>query len=405
MQKTTLPQQNTLNQTIADGKTSVFTYTYLILIPEDIAVYVTKSGDEANPDKDSCILNQDYTVQAVGTMTGGTITFAKEKIPTAGAIVTLVRNMQIGIETEFGNAQSFNGHTLDAAFQRVLLIMQQFNTQLSTECLQYIINSYLTSNLSNKLPVLTSQDNQVWVSQGGNIIAAQIENTDVSTLRSELASQVPNDGDGTHLLGYFDVMNQQGKTLQAFLNKLQTSDEKNGGADYVGFIYKNIKTTVGSVLNDLLTHSVYQTGDLLISARKETERAGFLLCDGRTINRKDYADLFNVIGTQFGPGDGSTTFNIPNMARRVPVGSGGQATSVLGNTVGSQGGEEQHTMTLDELVSHTHHFNAGIPHAIGGAAGSDVTGSEATFTTQATGNSQPFNVMQPSLVFNYFIKY
>lgn len=405
MQKTQLPQQNTINQTIADGKTAVFTYTYLILIPEDIAVYVTHPGDEANPDKDLQVLNHDYTVQAVGTMTGGTITFVKEKIPPIGTIVTLVRNMQIGIETEFGNAQSFNGHTLDAAFQRVLLIMQQFSTQLSTDCLQYIINSYLTSNLSNKLPVLTAQDNQVWVSQGGNIIAAQIENTDVSTLRSELSSQVPNGGDGTHLLGYYDVLNKQGQTLQTFLNKLQASEEGNGGADFVGFIHNSVKTTIGNILNDLLTHSVFQTGDLLITARNETTRSGFLLCDGRAISRKDYVNLFTIIGTQFGKGDGSTTFNIPNMARRVPVGSGGQVTPVLGNTIGSQGGEETHVMTVDELVSHTHHFDAGVPHIVGGAAGDDVTGGLATFTTHATGNNQPFNVMQPSLVFNYFIKY
>lgn len=59
MQKTKLPQQNTLNQTIADGNTALFNYTYLILIPEDIAVYVTRPGDEANPDKDLQILNQD----------------------------------------------------------------------------------------------------------------------------------------------------------------------------------------------------------------------------------------------------------------------------------------------------------------------------------------------------------
>lgn len=405
MQKTKLPQQNTLNQTIADGKTAIFNYTYLILVAEDIAVYVTHPGDEANPDKDLQILNQDYTVQAVGTMTGGTITFSKEKIPPIGAIVTLVRNMQISIETEFGNAQSFNGNTLDAAFERVLLIMQQFNTQLSTEGLQYIINSYLTSNLSNKLPVLTTQDNQVWVSQGGRIIAAQIEKTETSTLRSELSSQASHGGDGTHLLGYYDISKKQGQTLQKFLNNLQASDEKNGGADCVGFIHNNIKTTVGNLLKDLLTHSIYQTGDLLITGRQETERPGFLLCDGRAINRKDYIDLFNSIGTQFGSGDGSTTFNIPNMARRVPVGSGGQATSTLNSTVGSQGGEETHVMTVDELVSHTHHFDAGVPHAIGGAAGRDVTGGEAIFTTQATGNNQPFNVMQPSVVFNYFIKY
>lgn len=405
MQKIQLPQQNTWNQTIADGKTAVFTYTYLILIPEDIAVYVTYPGDEANPNKDLQVLDRDYTVQAVGTMTGGTITFVKDKISPAGAIVTLVRNMQIGIETEFGNAQSFNGHTLDAAFQRVLLIMQQFNTQLSNECLQYIINSYLTSNLANKLPVLTSQDNQVWVSQNGTIIAAQIENTDVSTLRSELASEAPNGGDGTGIIGYYDVLNKQGLTLQTFLNNLQASEKEHGGADYVGFIHNTIKTTVGDVLNEVVTNRVYQTGDILVSARNETERPGFLYCDGRALSRKDYADLFNEIGTQFGPGDGTTTFNIPNMARRTPVGSGGVATPTLGNTVGSVGGEESHTMTLDELVSHTHNFDAGIPHIVGGAAGDDVTGGKATFVTHPTGNTQPFNIMQPSIVFHYFIKY
>jgi microcystin-dependent protein len=405
MQKTKLPQQNTLNQTIADGKTAVFNYTYLILIAEDIAVFVTNPEDEANPDKDLQVLNQDYTVQAVGTMTGGTITFVKDKIPTAGAIVTLVRNMQISIETEFGNAQSFNGNTLDAAFERVLLIMQQFNTQLATEGLQYIINSYLTSNLSNKLPVLTTQDNQVWISQGGRIIAAQTEKTDTSTLRSELSSQASHGGDGTHLLGYYDVLNQQGQTLQKFLNNLQSSDEHNGGADLIGFIHNNIKTTLGNLLKDLLTNRVYQTGDLLITGRQETERPGFLLCDGRAINRNEYADLFNAIGTQFGNGDGSTTFNIPNMARHIPVGAGGQATPTLGNTVGSQGGEEMHTMTLNELVAHAHQFEAGIPLITGGAAGRDVTGNKTTFATSATGNSQPFNIMQPCVVFNYFIKY
>jgi microcystin-dependent protein len=405
MPKKTLPQQNTLNQTIADGKTALFNYTYLILMAEDMAVFVTNPGDEANPDKDLQILNQDYTVQAVGTMSGGTITFAKEKIPTAGAIVTLVRNMQISIETEFGNAQSFNGNTLDAAFERVLLIMQQFNTQLSTEGLQYIINSYLTSNLSNKLPVLTTQDNQVWVSQGGRIITAQIEKTDTSTLRSELRSQASHGGDGTGLLGYYDVLNKKGQTLQGFLNNLQASDEHNGGADLIGFIHNNMKTTLGKLLKDLLSYRVYQTGDLLITGRAETERPGFLFCDGSTIHRHEYADLFNAIGTQFGDGDGSSTFNIPNMARHIPVGAGGAATPTLGNTVGSQGGEEMHTMTLNELVAHTHSFEAGIPLITGGAAGRDVTGNKTTFETGATGNNQPFNIMQPSVVFNYFIKY
>lgn len=222
MPKNYLPQQNTINQYIADGITSIFNYKYLILLDEDIAVYVTNPGETPNPDKDLQILNQDYTVQNAGNETGGTITFVKNKIPIANSIVTLIRSMQVSIDTEFGNAQTFNGLTLDAAFERVLLIMQQFQTQLGTRALQYIINSYLDSNLSNILPVLTTKDNQVWVSLNGTIIAAQIENTDVSTLRSELASQAPNGGDGTGLIGYYDVLNKQGKTLQNFLNQLQT---------------------------------------------------------------------------------------------------------------------------------------------------------------------------------------
>lgn len=381
--KSYLPQQKTINQYIADGSTALFNYTYLILIEEDIAVYVTEPSDRANPDKDIRILNQDYTVQDVGTMTGGTITFVEDKIPSNGSIVTLVRSMQVSIDTEFGNAQTFNGHTLDSAFERVLLIMQQFQTQLDTDSLQYVINSYLPSNLSNKLPILTTKDNQVWVSQAGNIIAAQIESTDVSTLRSELASQAPNGGDGTGLIGYYDTIKKEGVTLQAYLNELE---EK-----------------IAS-----LSETSIQTGDFILTGVHITQRKGFLLMDGSAISRVDYAALFDAIGTQFGAGDGSTTFNIPNFNRRTLVGAGGTSTPILNNTVGSTGGEELHTMTEDELVSHTHNSMDGNFISTAELPGMQISREYIEFgtypTTAATGNSKPFNLMQPSLVVNGFIK-
>jgi hypothetical protein len=288
MPRSNLPQQDTINQYIADGQTSIFNYTFLILIDEDIAVYVTTPGDEANPDKDLKVLNQDYTVQNAGTMTGGTISFVKGKVPVAGSIVTLVRSMQVGIETEFGNAQSFNGHTLDAAFERVLLIMQQFQTQLSTNTLQYIINSYVRSNLDNKLPVLTTQDNQVWVSQGGNIIAAQIENTDVSTLRSELASQAPNGGDGTSLVGYYDVTKKTGQTLQVFLNQLQSYI-----AYLNGFLPKPIPdgSTLGLPVYSGKSGLCFYDGDIgkIYAAMYPEPSFGELLCDGTRYLRSGYS--------------------------------------------------------------------------------------------------------------------
>lgn len=64
---------------------------------------------------------------------------------------------------------------------------------------------------------------------------------------------------------------------------------------------------------------------------------GFLLCDGSAVNRTTYADLFDVIGESFGPGDGSTTFNVPDTRNRALRGSGG----TLG--VGATGGTEAAT--------------------------------------------------------------
>ena len=54
----------------------------------------------------------------------------------------------------------------------------------------------------------------------------------------------------------------------------------------------------------------FQTGDLCYSLR--TEKEGWILCDGRAVSRTDYSDLFEAIGTQYGEGDGTTTFNVPN---------------------------------------------------------------------------------------------
>jgi microcystin-dependent protein len=77
---------------------------------------------------------------------------------------------------------------------------------------------------------------------------------------------------------------------------------------------------------------------------------GWLLCDGSAVSRTTYASLFAVIGSTFGVGDGSTTFNIPDMRGRVPVGK----NSGTFNTLGGTGGEETHVNTVNEMPSHTH---------------------------------------------------
>ena len=71
---------------------------------------------------------------------------------------------------------------------------------------------------------------------------------------------------------------------------------------------------------------------------------GFLICDGSAINRIDYSVLFSIIGQTYGVGDGVTTFNIPDLRGRVPLGAGtGTAESATLHTLGDQDGEEEHT--------------------------------------------------------------
>ena len=75
---------------------------------------------------------------------------------------------------------------------------------------------------------------------------------------------------------------------------------------------------------------------------------GFLVCDGSAVDRGQYADLFSVIGTTYGSGDGVSTFNIPNLSGKVVVGP------ASGLVLGSVGGEATHSLQSSEIVAHTH---------------------------------------------------
>lgn len=104
---------------------------------------------------------------------------------------------------------------------------------------------------------------------------------------------------------------------------------------------------------------------------------GWLECNGQAVSRETYADLFASIGTAYGVGDGSTTFNVPDMLGRVPVGVDSQNTRETGVTsLGTAVGEAKHTTTSTEVPAHTH----------------DVTGRNLTIVTGVTLNNPPAGV-------------
>jgi microcystin-dependent protein len=144
-----------------------------------------------------------------------------------------------------------------------------------------------------------------------------------------------------------------------------------------------------------------------ITARR-TADTGYLLCDGAAVPRSTYATLFSVIGTDYGPGDGSTTFNVPDLVGRVPVGEDLAGARLTTFRFGTQsGGEDQHVLTVAEIPPHTHTYNlaAGAQAAPGSGAPS-FAGGAGTWTTanQITGGGGAHNNMPPYLVLKYQIK-
>jgi microcystin-dependent protein len=143
---------------------------------------------------------------------------------------------------------------------------------------------------------------------------------------------------------------------------------------------------------------------------------GTLLCDGSAVSRTTYSRLYLAIGTTYGIGNGTGTFNLPNLQGRVPVGL--KATEPLFSALGNTGGTGAHTLSESEMPSHTHTgttdatstnstlTNNGVTSGVGTA---DVaTGSvlhSHTFTTNSTGGGLAHNNLQPYIVLNYIISY
>ena len=88
-----------------------------------------------------------------------------------------------------------------------------------------------------------------------------------------------------------------------------------------------------------------------------TAPTGYLVCDGSAVSRTTYAALFAVIGTTWGAGNGSTTFNVPDLRGRTAIGAGtGTASDATAHALGSNGGTETHKLTSAQsgVPAHNH---------------------------------------------------
>ncbi len=217
-------------------------------------------------------------------------------------------------------------------------------------------------------------------------------------------------GDNDPVYGAAGIVNRAAKTIWAMLTVAHNTD--------------------GSHQADALNPS-----GVMVMFGGASAPTGWLLCDGAAVSRATYATLFAAIGTTWGVGDGSTTFNVPDMRGRAPIGAG-TGSGLTPRTLGSKLGEENHALTLAENGSHTHtgglhsHIGGAHNHPIAtslstdnggrvhcgaagttgtsantGTSGAVATTSDGAVATSSSGSGTAHNTMQPSAVVNFIIKY
>lgn len=177
-------------------------------------------------------------------------------------------------------------------------------------------------------------------------------------------------------------------SLTADRGEQGTSTVAHGGTPAVALLLtaQNM-TDIHSAVN-ATEGAIVPTGAIL-DWTTDTAPSGWLLCDGSAVSRTTYADLFSVIGTTFGSGDGSTTFNLPNCEDKIAMGAGNSYS--VGDTGGSSTINIAHDHDTDiqhDHGSHSHGDGTYRAEGVGGGSGwyyDEVASSSWTADHRVTG--------------------
>jgi len=150
--------------------------------------------------------------------------------------------------------------------------------------------------------------------------------------------------------------------------------------------------------------SISPTGSISMFAATSSP-SGWLICNGTAISRTIYSRLFSVIGTIYGNGNGSTTFNLPNMQQRVPMGLKTDAADGIAVMMGETGGATSTNMTVDQLAPHTH--TTGVPGSkqVDNPPNTTAANYDGTAQSGSTGSGKDLPTLDPYITIQYIIKY
>jgi len=357
-----LVDETPLDQYTATASQTDFNFTYMIFATADIKVYVngvlkTETTDYVVKQSDgSAIVPADDL-----PMDGGKVVFNSGL--TLNDEVSLSRDIAIERLTGYSVAGAFRADVVNAEFTKIYAVQQQLERDLART-----VQLSASDAEGGSLTLPSSRASKFLYFDASGDLTAAAGTTEVAV--SAFMETVLDDTTAAAARTTLDA-EQIINSLTA-ITTLQDADQisvaDNSDSD------NSKKITVANLETHLKTAlSVIPVGAVFPYAVNSAP-SGFLECDGSAISRTTYADLFSAIGTTFGVGDGSTTFNIPDLR--------GEFIRGWDNGKGTDSGRSFGSSQTDEFESHTHTIDLKD-----GSSGSGTVAGYPESTLQFWGNA------------------
>jgi microcystin-dependent protein len=429
---------------VGTGAATPFPFTFYVEDPDHVLVQVALPGETSFTTVDPA----DYSMVLNGGGEGGTITYPLSGGLTSGAVLTIERNVPIEQTVSFANQRRYYAEVLEAALDRIVLQMQQVTEKLGRALV------FTRDSVDGEVPEVRAQNGTIVAFMDDvpgvapidfdtlNDLDSAVSDATAAAVTATNSALAANSAKAaTEAIAIEQNAKLAGITRARGTWVTATAYAVNDTATEGGNLYLClIAHTSGTFATDLAANrwvihvakgaAGAGTGDMLaanngsefankptvvsnlgftktaaqLSALVETLigqsilwndndiPTGFLEENGAAISRTTYAALFAVIGTRFGVGDGSTTFNLPESRGEFIRGwdnsRGVDAGRALGSWQDQMFEDHGHTGITDTQGWHAHTFVGASASTAAGAGGSSYDARPTTLTraTDGAGN-------------------
>lgn len=385
---------------------------------------VTKTDTSGN--NTTLTLTTDYTVNS--TITEVTLVDTLD----SGETLTITLTIPATQETDYKNTSTLNAETIETALDK-LTLMRKEDKEEGDRSVKFTIDSTATPEVPNPsgnggsyLRLNSAEDNFEYATLTSGSAIAEVVDDPSPQLGGNL------DPNGNHIATDAGLEILKFTETSSAVNEVTVANAATGSGPTISATGDdtNVDLNIASKGTGAININGTDILELILPTGSVVPYAGtsaptnFLLCYGQAVSRTTYADLFTVISTTYGVGDGSTTFNLPDLRGRAVAGKddmGGSSANRLtdahtnginGDTLGDTGGSEEHTLVTSEMPSHSHTSGASDT---GNDRRTEATISSNTSTTSglvnnsstgtgSTGSDGAHNNVQPTIILNYIIR-